>query len=238
MRNGESVDVIGEWLLGASTRYDVLLPHSRIADEGREAVENQGLMVKKLDRVEYNGLRNAGHERERAGIQVAAAPRAGIWLGAPPSKALDLRLTNDEVRSRVWRRLGCEICKEKPCPFCLGVMNKWEIHAESCTGGGDKTYGHHIVRNDLFTQSKRGNMGPVLEANGVLNTLGVEDRGAASHGGSSGRERPADVLSCRAQDVRTGNGQRGNGRVALDVGDMKQPRDVFILNILFLILFA
>ena len=61
-------------------------------------------------------------------------------------------------------------------------------------------------------------MGPVLEANGVLNLLGVEGRGGAGHGGSSGRERPADVLLCRAQDVHTGNGQRGNGRVALDVG--------------------
>ena len=57
---------------------------------------------------------------------------------------------------------------------------------------------------------KRGNMGPVLEASGVLNTLGVEDRGGASHGCSGGRERPADVLLCRAQDVHTGNGQRGN----------------------------
>ena len=61
-------------------------------------------------------------------------------------------------------------------------------------------------------------MGPVLEANGVLNTLGVEGRGGAGHGGGNGRERPADVLLCRAQDVRTGNGQRANGRVALDVG--------------------
>ena len=96
-------------------------------------------------------------------------------------------------------------------------MDKWGIHAESCTGGGDKIYGHHIVRNDLFTQSKRGNMGPVLEASGVLNTLGVEDRGGANHVCGGGRERPADVLLCRAQDGRTGSGQRSNGRVALDV---------------------
>eukprot|EP00973_Karenia_brevis_P081667 11321411-Karenia_brevis.AAC.1 len=100
-------------------------------------------MVKKLEKVEYDRMRDAGQERERAGIQCAAAPRAGIWLGAPPSKALDLRLTNEEVRSRVGRRLGCEICEERPCPFCLGVMDRWGIHAESCTGGGDKTYGHH-----------------------------------------------------------------------------------------------
>eukprot|EP00973_Karenia_brevis_P063324 8802677-Karenia_brevis.AAC.1 len=48
--------------------------------------------------------------------------------------------------------------------------------------------------------------------------LGVEDHRGAGQGEGGGRERPADVLLCRAHDVRTGNGQRGNGRVALDVG--------------------
>eukprot|EP00973_Karenia_brevis_P080355 11147189-Karenia_brevis.AAC.1 len=73
----------------------------------------------------------------------ASAPRSGLWLVAPPSRALDLRLTNAEVRSRVGRRLGMEICEEGPCPFCLGVVDRWGIHPEGCTGGGDKTFGHH-----------------------------------------------------------------------------------------------
>eukprot|EP00973_Karenia_brevis_P077768 10806529-Karenia_brevis.AAC.1 len=82
-------------------------------------------------------------------------------------------------------------------------MDRWGIHAESCTGGGDKTYGHHIVRNDLYAQSKRGNTGPVLEASGVLNMLGVGDHRGAGQGEGGGRERPADVLLCRAHDIRT-----------------------------------
>ena len=126
---------------GSQYGYDALIPHSRIADEGREAVENQGLMVKKLEKFEYDGLRNAGHERVRAGIRAAAAPRAGIWLGAPPSKALDLRLTNDEVRSRVVRRLGCESCEEKPCPFCLRVIDKWGFMRSHVLGVGIKHMG-------------------------------------------------------------------------------------------------
>ena len=155
-------------------------------------------------------------EPSKARIRAAAAPRAGIWLGAPPSRALDLRLTNAEVRSRVGRRLGCEICEEKPCPFCLGIMDKWGIHAESCTAGGDKTYGHHVVRNDIYGHAKRGGMGPVLEAQGVMSVLGVEyRRGSGQRGGG---ERPADVLLCRAQDLQTGVGRQGHGRVALDVG--------------------
>ena len=66
-------------------------------------------------------------------------------------------------------------------------------------------------------------MGPILEARGVLAVLGVEDRqsGAVVLGvgnGDNNRERPADVLLCRAQDVRTGDGRRDHGRIALDVG--------------------
>ena len=41
--------------------------------------------------------------------------------------------------------------------------------------------------------------------------LGLED-------GADGQVRPADVLLCRGQDVRTGVGPHGAGRVALDVG--------------------
>ena len=55
----------------------------------------------------------------------------------------------------------------------------------------------------------------------VLNVLGMP--GQEGEGGASGiarsRERPADVLLCRAQDVRVGAaGGAAAGRVALDVG--------------------
>ena len=36
--------------------------------------------------------------------------------------------------------------------------------------------------------------------------------------GSDGQVRPADVLLCRAQDIHTGVGPAGVGKVALDVG--------------------
>ena len=99
-------------------------------------------------------------------------------------------------------------------------MDEWGIHAESCTAGGDKTSGHHAVRNDLYVQSKRGATAPVLEASGVLNVLGISaaDRGVGPVGDQATAERPADVLLCRAHDIVTGAGGMGNGRVALDVG--------------------
>jgi hypothetical protein len=78
--------------------------------------------------------------------------------------------------------------------------------------GGDKTAAHHCVRNDLFHHAGRGNTGPVLEAAGVLGVLGERD-GLRSSG-----ERPADVLLCSAQGVRTGVGAQGRSKVALDIG--------------------
>eukprot|EP00973_Karenia_brevis_P053450 7428633-Karenia_brevis.AAC.1 len=45
VRGGDSVEVIGEWLLGACRRYDESVPeHSRVEQRGREAVGGQGEM--------------------------------------------------------------------------------------------------------------------------------------------------------------------------------------------------
>jgi len=114
------------------------------------------------------------------------------------------------------------LCEESACPFCFGVMDRWGIHAESCTAGGDKTLGHHIIRNDLYAQSKRGAAAPILEAGGILDVLGLDDGGAraggAAGGGQRNLERPADVLLTRGHDIRIGGAARGDGRVALDIG--------------------
>ena len=53
-------------------------------------------------------------------------------------------------------------------------------------------------------------MAPQLEVSGVCGLMGLQENGDT-------RQRPADVLLCRAQDIRTGVGS-GSGRVALDIG--------------------
>eukprot|EP00973_Karenia_brevis_P029350 4047457-Karenia_brevis.AAC.1 len=45
----------------------------------------------------WDGLKGRAGDWDKARFEAAAAPRAGVWLGAPPSRALDFRLTNSEV---------------------------------------------------------------------------------------------------------------------------------------------
>ena len=92
-------------------------------------------------------------------------------------------------------------------------MDRWGGHAECCMSGGDKTYAHHILRNRVYGQSKGARAAPVLEAAGVLGTLGVHADAA-----EQGRERPADVLLCNAADIRVGTVGAPVGKVALDIG--------------------
>ena len=227
--NGEEreggIVVLGEWLAGATRRYNERVPAcSHISGEVMEEGCKQGLLVDKLKVLRWRAMRDSAGQLEKARLEATSASKSGTWLDAPPSKPLDLKLTNPEFRSRGGRRLGQELCEECACPFCFGVMDRWGIHAESCTAGGDKTVGHHIVRNDLYAHAKKGNTIPVLEAAGILTTLGIDENRVGAGGqrarreGGRNLERPADVLLCRGQDIRVGVAARGDGRVALDVG--------------------
>ena len=145
----------------------------------------------------FDSLEEGASTVDRARLKGVSAAHAGAFLVAAPSRGLDMLLTNEEVSSRVGRRLGVAICEEQTCPFYFGIMDRFGIHAESCMAGGDKTAAHHCVRNDVYHHAGRGNTGPVLEAAGVLDMLGVQD--------AQGRlgERPADVaMECTGSAYR------------------------------------
>ena len=205
------VEVIGEWLGGCVSRVNLLLPETgRFGPGKRPGTAKQGLLMDVVNKRRKDEMLNRAGLWGKARLQAMSAPRSGSWLDAPPNRALDTHLSNAEVQYGVGRRLGVELCEECPCPFCLGVMDRFGTHCEICMGGGDKTVNHHAVRDDLYVHAKRAHTAPRLEACGVTRLLGLED-------GHGHRSRPADVLLCRAQDVHTGVGV-GAGRVALDVG--------------------
>ena len=131
------VDVLGEWLLDATRRYDAKVPvSSRVRDKRGVDIGRQGLLVGKLQKLKWDAMYEEANEVGRARLNGTSAPHAGAWLDAPPNRALDFKLTNAEIKSRVGRRLGVQLCEECPCPFCFGVVDKWGINPESCTAGG------------------------------------------------------------------------------------------------------
>ena len=205
-------EVIGEWLGNCVRRVNGALPEQSRFGLGSRPVGTikQGLLMDVVNKGRRDGLVNKAGLWGKARLEAASAPRSGSWLDALPNPALNTQLSNAEVQYGVGRRLGVELCEECPCPFCLGVMDRFGAHCESCMSGGDKTVNHSKIRDDIYIHAKKAHTLPRLEACGVTRLLGLE-------GGVDGRERPADVLLCRAQDIRTGVGE-GAGKVALDVG--------------------
>ena len=136
-RGGENVDVLGEWVHNASHRYDNKVPEcSKVSGVPYTAIGRQKILVGKLEKLSSDALKQRAGEWDRARLEGVAAPHAGAWLDAPPSRVQDMRMTNPEIRSRVGRRLGVALCEEMGCPLCFCTLDKWGAHAECCVGGG------------------------------------------------------------------------------------------------------
>ena len=88
-------------------------------------------------------------------------------------------------------------------------MDRFGAHAETCMGGGDKVTTHNCTRDTIHQQAQAANIASQLQAAGVLAGEPGESGGAAGEQSGDVRRRPADVLVCRAQDIRTG--KRGTG---------------------------
>ena len=118
-RDGD-IAVLGEWLAGATRRDNEKVPHcSRIDSNDGQGIGSQGLMLAKLRKLKWDAMVDGAAPLEKSRLLSTAAAKSGIWLDAPPSKGLDLKLTNQELRSRVGRCLGQELCKEGACPSLI-----------------------------------------------------------------------------------------------------------------------
>jgi len=206
------IEFLGEWLGAVVTRVNASLHEGGRFRLGRRPnTAKQGPLMEVIQKRRREEMLAAAGVLDKARLQATAAPKAGSWLEAQPNRGLDTHLSNAEVQYGVGRRLGIALCEEHACPFCMGAVDVYGIHGEACTAGGDKTVNHNVVRGDLYLHAKKGHTAPRLEACGVSRLLGLQDD-------ADGRVRPADVLLCRAQDIQTGMGPGGAGKVALDVG--------------------
>ena len=160
---------------------------------GEERVRSTKELLDKVEGHKWEPLQTSSGVWDRARLREVGAKDGGQlsrgWLEAVPCQALDQRLSNEEFRGRMARRLGLEICEEGPGPFCFQVMARFGAHGECCMSGGDKTVNHHVVRDDVYAQAKRAHTAPQLEATGVAQLFGIQT-------GGDTRECPADVLLC------------------------------------------
>jgi len=211
-RTDREIELLGEWLAECVGRVNARLPeHAHFRFGRRPGTAVQGLLEGVMQKRRRAEMMVGASVWDRARLQAMLATKSGSWMEAHPNRALNTHLSNAEVQYGVGRRLGIELCEEHPCPFCMGTVDRFGGHCESCTAGGDKTVNHNIIRDDLYSHARHAHTAPRLEACGVSRLLGLQD-------GGDGQVRPADVLLCRAQDIQTGVGLVGAGKVALDVG--------------------
>ena len=83
------------------------------------------------------------------------------------------------------------------CPFCDGVSDIYGDHALVCSGGGDRTKRHNLLRNCCATYAARAGWNPEVEKAGLLRPRPLvgarpECGSDPGHQGPDAR-RPADV---------------------------------------------
>jgi hypothetical protein len=172
---------------GAVTRVNRKLPPDKQIGISMEAVRAAPRKLQQeVDEETQAALLRQSNEWDRARMRGVSAAHAGSWLEGAPAKALGLQLSSEEFRSRMGRRLGCELCAEGPCPLCFQVMDRFGSHAEGCMSGGDAVLRHNQNRDTIHSQCKAAGTRPELEKAKVLAGI-VQERDL------NGR-RPADTL--------------------------------------------
>jgi hypothetical protein len=141
----------------AVRRINDRLPPEKELGDTLERIDGQWLMLGKWveDAAAANMIDEAG-QWNKARLNSLQAKHSASWLEGIPCQAIGTRLSGEEFRSRMGRRLGIEICEETSCPLCFETMDKFGAHAESCMGGGDAVARHNESRDTLHKQAKAG----------------------------------------------------------------------------------
>lgn len=108
---------------------------------------------------------------------------------------------------------------ESFCPFCDQMMDMYGDHGLICSGGGDRTKRHNLLRNEIYYFCNSIRLNPELEKPGLLQPRPLSE---AARDNGAGREddsmrRPADVYLPRwrkgtpaALDFAVTSGLRGD----------------------------
>lgn len=129
-----------------------------------------------------------------AHLMLTGAPNAGQWIHALPSPSCRHNVDPCLFKTMIQRWVRSPIFeKEFVCPLCDGVMDIYGDHCLVCSGGGDRSRRHNLLRNKVFHLCASAGLSPELEKPGLLQPRPLQ--GSLSENGThhSDARRPADV---------------------------------------------
>ena len=175
------------------------LPEDQIAGDVTEPIRQQKLSLA-LDKASAATLKDAADLHHKAHHELVTQKGACGFLTAMPSDVLGNVVSPDLFRTMVLRWLRVPFTtSEFFCPFCDTVCDIYMDHALCCSGGGDRTKRHNLVRNQGYRTSARAGLCPELEKPGLLQPrplLGsrCEEGTDMPHLDNASQRRPADVF--------------------------------------------
>jgi hypothetical protein len=54
------------------------------------------------------------------------------------------------------------------CPQCNGILDRFSLHAGTCSAGGERTLRHHALRDTIYKWAERAGLQPEREKPGLL----------------------------------------------------------------------
>ena len=150
---------------------------------GMADVERKSLILSRW--VEANRLFEDAGTWDKARFNAVQAFPAGHFLSGVPSFSGGTRLTGEEFRSRVGRRLGVKLREATPCPMCHQMLDEYGARAEGCMCGVDAVLRHNQNNFIMYKQAKTAGTNLELEKSKLLSN---------GQSGQLGRKRPADTL--------------------------------------------
>ena len=105
----------------------------------------------------------------QAHLELTSAESAGRWLHTLPSKATHNNVDPLLFKTMIQRWLRVRIFDEEyACPLCDGVVDVYGDHCLVCSGGGDRTKRHNLLRNTVYHFCTGASLTPELEKPGLL----------------------------------------------------------------------
>ena len=156
----------------------------------------QKTLSKALDASMHSFLSNPAQAdlARRAHLNLTSASGAGQWLHAIPTKALHRDCDPLHYKTMLQRWLRAPIFDaEFFCPSCDGVVDIHGDHCLVCSGGGDRSKRHNLLRNECHHLCRGASFNSELERPNLL--LPRPLLGALPENGiaSDTARRPADV---------------------------------------------